>query len=161
MTKPELLEAMRAGQTRLDSALSAFTDAQMVTPGMDGEWSVKDLIAHLSAWERRATTLLKILQRGEIPPAAGPEDGLDALNARFYSENKDRSLTEVLAAKLQSFDDFLALVEASPDDDLFSPTRFAWTEGRPFESWVVGNTYDHYDEHLVMLKTWAEQLNQL
>ena len=41
-----------------------------------------------------------------------------------------------------------------PGDDLFEPDRFDWTEGNPFVTWIINNTYSHYAEHIGDLKAW-------
>src|SRR5262245_23798530 len=95
MDKTELLNNMRAGRARLESALAQVSQEQMTVPGLEGGWSVKDLLAHIEFWERRATTLFRILMRGEQPESQVDDASVDALNAKVYNENRERPLAEV------------------------------------------------------------------
>ena len=51
MTKSELLNQIRTERGQLEETLARLTHAQMLLPGVDGEWSVKDALAHISTWE--------------------------------------------------------------------------------------------------------------
>ena len=52
----DLLAAMERERAKLDALLEGLTPARMVEPGVVGEWSVKDVMAHLriARWLRRA-----------------------------------------------------------------------------------------------------------
>ena len=53
VNKTQLLEWIAASRAELDAVIAPFTDAQMTVPGAEGELSVRDLLAHVSWWERR------------------------------------------------------------------------------------------------------------
>ena len=149
MTKAELLERIRTGRSQFEAALSKITVDQII---LYDSWTVKDLLGHVGFWEQRAHFLLSTLQRGETPPGIPPGETLDDVNERVYHEHHDQPLEEVRRWEQAAYEDLLTLVEAAPDDDLFRPDRFAWTEGTPFVEWIAGNTYDHYEEHLESLQ---------
>ena len=54
MTRDEILEALHASRAQVEAALTGLTDAQLIEPGALGEWSVKDILSHLTAWEAEA-----------------------------------------------------------------------------------------------------------
>jgi len=49
MTRFELLNQVRIERSRLDETLAHLTPTQMLLPGIDCEWSVKDVLAHSSS----------------------------------------------------------------------------------------------------------------
>ncbi|HBY99336.1 MAG TPA: hypothetical protein DEP84_36265 [Chloroflexi bacterium] len=153
MDREELLKQMHAGRERLNEALGRVDESRMTVPVLPNDWSVKDLVAHIGWWEQRITGLYTVLSRGELP-GADNDMPVDALNARVYAENRDRSLAEVVRDERDAYQALLWLAESAPDDDLFNPDRFAWTEGEPFVRWIISNTYGHYDEHLPDLLVW-------
>jgi len=59
MGKRELLSALTDERAHLSAMLARLDDSQMVTPGVQGNWSVKDILAHMSAWDRRGMRWLK------------------------------------------------------------------------------------------------------
>jgi uncharacterized protein (TIGR03083 family) len=158
MDKPELLNNMRAGRARLNAALAQVTDEQMSQPGLNNQWSVKDLLAHLGFWERRVVNIYQALLHGEIPDPEADAVPIDILNQEIYNQNQQRSLQDVRQDEQRAYDDLLAVAENAPDADLFDGERFDWTEGQPFAAWISGNTYEHYDEHLPPLQDWIATL---
>ncbi len=129
----------------------------MAQPGVESNWSVKDILAHIMAWEKRMVQWLEESLRGEVPerPAPGMSwDDLDRLNEQIYRENRDRALDEVLADFRQSHEESLRVVEAIAEEDLIEPERFEWREGDPIWHMVAGNTWWHYKEHRETISNW-------
>ncbi len=145
MNKAELLANIRSGRAQLESALTQFSDDQLLAPNLHGGWSIKDLIAHFGFWEQHTASKFSALLRGVEPPDETLT--LDELNTRVYAQNQHKPPTEVRLEEQAAYEQLLLLVENALDDDLFNPQRFAWTEGKPFAEWIENNTYGHYEEH--------------
>ena len=67
MTKERLLATLRAERARWEALLDEVGAARMTEPGVVGSWSMKDLTAHLTAYQRPRGARM----RGEltgIPP---------------------------------------------------------------------------------------------
>ncbi|MGH2372075.1 MAG: ClbS/DfsB family four-helix bundle protein [Candidatus Methylomirabilaceae bacterium] len=76
--KAELLRFQREGRERWEALLARVPAERIAEPGVKGDRSVKDIVAHLAAWERHATERLHTLARGaalEPPTAAGHHMG--------------------------------------------------------------------------------------
>ncbi len=159
MDRAELLSQMQAGRTRLETALARVDAGQMDVPVLPNGWSIKDLLFHLGFWERRTTALYETLRRGAVPETARNDDEVNALNARAYTEGRDRPLDEVRTEEAAAYQALLAVAEKAPETDIFDPGRFCWTEGRPFFNWIEGNTYGHYDEHLPEVLAWLDEMD--
>ncbi len=117
MTKHELLNQIRAERGRLEETLSRLTHAQMLLPGVDGEWSVKDALAHISAWERRMISWVNSAFRGEKPDIPLPWDE-DRMNSETFTQVKDKPLSDVLEEFRLSYWDSLALAETLSEEQL-------------------------------------------
>lgn len=115
---------------------------------IDDEWTRKDVIAHIEAWERRVVDLFERLRAGEAPPDAVETD---ALNARFHAADRERTLDDVVAGEEAAWQRLVAAVDGATDDELFDGDRFPWTAGDPFADWIHGNADEHFDEHLEQL----------
>jgi hypothetical protein len=162
MDKTQGLQEIRAGRSGLQELLSRLEADRMETEkALYGNWSVKDLLAHLGFWERRAATILKALQAGEPVPSLVDSNldnfNLDEVNARNFTANHGRPLAEVQAEEEAAYQELLALTEKAPENDLFDPQRFSWTQGQPFFNWIEGNSYGHYQEHLPALEEWVQK----
>ena len=54
MRKGELLDRLAEERANLLRAIEGLEEGEMNLPGAEGEWSVKDLLGHIAAWEREA-----------------------------------------------------------------------------------------------------------
>jgi hypothetical protein len=147
MDRPTLLSHLHAGRARLEAALAELSDAAMADR-VDDEWTRKDVLAHLEAWERRVVELVERLRAGD-PPTDHTET--DVLNARFHAADRDRSLADVRAGERLAYERMVAAIEGATDEELFDGSHFAWTEGDPLADWFRGNGDEHYEEHLEQL----------
>jgi uncharacterized protein (TIGR03083 family) len=155
--KSTLVNEITTGYTAFDALVAPLTDAQLTTPGVVGDWSIKDVLAHLTAWHVRLLDLLDAAVRGTEPamPAADvSDDEIDRMNARFHEERRTRSLGEVQAELRTSYARVVDDVRALADDDLNSTDRWIWLRGVPLWQFVRGDTYEHYAEHGERIRAW-------
>jgi hypothetical protein len=152
MDRNELLSRIRESRSELEGVIARFDKHQMTEHLLANGWSVKDVIAHIGFWEGRIAGLYEILKAGEIPKGEVDLDTVDGLNARVYEENQLLPLGIVQVNEQEAYQAILAVAENAPDDDLFVPERFPWTQGTPFSQFIVENTYEHYDDHLPDLR---------
>ncbi len=150
ISKQEVLDLIHTERQALESVLKRMSKGQMTQPGLVNNWSVKDILAHIAAWEQRMIRWLEESFRGERPdrPAPGMTwDDLDQLNEQIYIENKDKGLEQVLAEFDRSYQEALKVIERMTEEDLFEGNRFEWRKGDPMWHMVAGNTWWHYKEH--------------
>ena len=76
---------------KIERICFSLSEAEMLTPGVQGEWSVKDILVHLSAWEKYLLDRLSYVMTGQPPlyPAMTSWDDVHRFNAQVYAENKD------------------------------------------------------------------------
>src|SRR5262245_23759753 len=94
-SKAELLERARREYTALEQTLGRLSEAQMTARPDDG-WSVKDILAHIAAWQQ----ILLTFHVGGRPfqeaapgiPANYQTDGVESINQGLYQRDKDRPL---------------------------------------------------------------------
>jgi hypothetical protein len=159
-TKAGLLILIRTERKLLDAELAELTGDQMTKPGVEGRWSIKDLLAHITAWEQRMIQWLKQALRGEVPqhlPTGMTWDDLDRWNEETFLENRDRPLDEVLAESDRSYRQALRAVEMMPEKALFEPGYYVWRGGKPLWEMVAANTYWHYQEHREAIRSWLHR----
>ncbi|MCA9937291.1 MAG: ClbS/DfsB family four-helix bundle protein [Anaerolineales bacterium] len=157
MSKAEMLHRMAQERARLEAALAALTPAQMLLPGVEADWSVKDILAHIVSWEMFMHQGITAAWRGETPHTLQTDAEVDQMNAAFFRENKDRALDDVLAAFADAYEQSRRMVLDTPDADLMEAERFPWRQGRPLWLLVGGNTWWHYEEHRQSIERWLAQ----
>ena len=147
MNKADLLSNMRAGHARLEKLIDKLSEEQMLAPRLHGDWSGKDLLAHLGFWEQKMAEYCQMLRNGENPRETVGEYDVDAINAAAFAEHHQQSLDEVRRFERVSFQRLLDQAENASEEDLVDPQRFAWLKGATLGGWIEGNSYGHYEEH--------------
>lgn len=166
MNKSRLLEEMSSGYIALEDILAPLDQAQMTTPGVNGDWSIKDILAHLAAWQNYLLIRLQAAIRNEVPAVQGilsDEDegnAVDRLNAGFYEENKSRPLEEVITDFRTTYRHIVEAVQALSNEGLFEPKHFAWMKDNALWELVPGDTYEHYQEHIQSIQEWLNKSRQ-
>jgi len=152
VSKSELLERCRRSRAAWDALLARMTPEQMQQPKVVGNWSVKDIVAHITWYERE---MVGILTSHTFAGSEWWEIPLDERNRLIREESKDRPLAEVLAGSRQVYDAFMQGLEKLPEADLYNPASFPGmpTEWQPSEI-IISNSYEHYDEHAEAIKAW-------
>ena|SRR5438132_11480382 len=156
MDKTRILDEMRTKYAALEEILTPLDETLMTTVGVNGDWSIKDVLAHITAWHYRLLAWLRAASRNEDPTISGPDSAeeMDRLNEQFYKENKSRPLDDVLADFHTTYLQIVDVVQMLDNEDLIDADRFAWTKGNPLWYLVAGDTYEHYLEHSQPIKVW-------
>ena len=109
-----LYRAIATGTLAMADAIDPETRA---TPGADGEWSVKDAIAHLAFWDADSKATLDFKAgRRTSPPADGD---YEEINLEVAAKRADWSWTNVSDDALDTIDGLAPLLdaEAIPGED--------------------------------------------
>jgi hypothetical protein len=157
--KQALLERIATERRQLEKNLAALDIEEMVIPGVIGEWSVKDILAHLLDWEQRFLGWYEAGRRGEVPAIPAPGIGwreLDRLNQEIYEKYQDWPLTHVLAAFQESYQQVLAAVQAMPEAEIFTVGRYAWLGEGKLVSYILANTASHYRWAKQQIRRWMK-----
>jgi hypothetical protein len=158
VSKAAILTSLRASREAMLKAVDGLDEDGMREPGVTGDWSVKDILVHLSLWEAELVTLLWQARQGRKPTTAQlSRESVDELNARWYPLHKDRALDQVL-------EDFHAVrrqtarrVEGFTDQELADPDLFPWLDGEPLEHWIADDSYGHEAEHMAEIIAWRQK----
>ena len=156
MTKDELLAAIRRDRARLDALIASIPRERMTAPGLEGDRSVKDVISHISAWEKICMALVRNNTPVESPPPGESGPSTDLINQRIYEGSRDRPLEEVLVEAQRSYAGLLALAESLSDQQLNTVIGGAATGPRVGEL-IGGNSDGHYREHIAQIERWLER----
>ena len=162
MNKSELLSEMNSKYTELEQMLAPLSNTQMTTTGVNGAWSIKDILAHLAAWQYVLLDRLQAAIQHTEPSSSFQglsDEDIDRLNSQFYEENKSRPLSEVQADFRNTYRQIADAVQAMNEEDLFAPQRFAWLGGRALWRFIAGDTYEHYIEHMEPISKWLANNN--
>ena len=156
MDKTTLLKEMENSHREALELLENLPDKAFSLP-IEGDWNLKDILAHLTMWEAQLVTLLWQASRGGRPSTVHFSGrSTEAINAEWYAQNKERPLALVWNDFVRIRDQTLRRVRAFSEKDLQNPRRYRWLGGRPLWQWVAEATFEHEREHLEPIRSWAE-----
>jgi hypothetical protein len=156
-TKADLLARIEEERELWQRLVARIDQAWMEEPGPMGDWSFKDLAAHLTGWRERTIARFEAAGRGaEVPPPPWPthmtED--DEINRWIYQQNKDRTVRDVLQDADASYQRLATAIASLSEDDVTTPGRFPFLEGQALAD-VDSALFDHlHDEHEPDIHAW-------
>ena len=159
LRKQALLAAIREERAALDAALADLSPREMTRPGVTrGGWSVKDILAHLFAWQEMNISWYEAGARGVAPPLPAPGftwREIPRLNAAIYRKHRRRSLRAVMTDFHASHERMVGIITHLTDRDLVTLGRFSWTG----PSWTLSdyfraNTVAHYLWARTLIRRW-------
>jgi uncharacterized protein (TIGR03083 family) len=155
MQREELLTAQEEARANLDAALEGLTSDELQQAGVVGDWTIKDLLAHVTAWDVDLLTNLGKIQRGQKPGRTlWDSAGIQAQNDAWHAEFKDRPLERVLADYDGVHAQLLRRAESLPEAELNAPAP--WLNGRPVYKYFIDHVVTHENEHAAELAAWRK-----
>jgi uncharacterized protein (TIGR03083 family) len=152
MKKQQLLDKLERAWASFKNSYADLTDEQMQEPGVTGDWSVKDILAHVNTWEEEALKYLPhILQGGQPPRYADLYGGIDAFNAQMTELAAGRPLAEVLNRLDETHSRLMEYVQSAPEEVFTHETRFRRR--------LRLDTYSHYPLHAWAIREWRDRSN--
>lgn len=145
--KEDLLIAIEKERDALETYLETLTLEQMIDPNTVGEWSVKDVLAHLIEWEQMCLGWYNAGLRGEVPslPAPGFKWNMTPqLNQQIFEKWEKRPLTEITKQFHASHHEILAVIKGLSNEKLFTSGHYAWTKKNTLGTYMVSATSSHY-----------------
>jgi hypothetical protein len=158
MKKSELLDALESSRERLLELIDDLQADSYDEPGVNGAWSLKDILSHLARWEAELVKLLWQISQGQAPTSAHFSGiSTDSLNEKWYGEMRSRPLQMILEDYHNVRNQTMHRIEAFSDQELNDPKRYRWLRGKPLWVWVAADSYEHENEHLLQIKAWREK----
>lgn len=160
MPKKELIDAYHHARALLLDAIEGLSEDAILQAGAVGYWSVKDVLAHLTAWESELVTALVRIEHKQkgVPKIVEIED-IDAWNQEQYHISASRDLNIVLSDFHGVSKHLIAAIEALDDKSLDDNRVFPWMEGEPLAYLVYENAIWHEEEHANDILDWRESTN--
>lgn len=159
-TKAELLQAAANELERLLATVATVAEADREQPGACEGWSVKDLLAHLSAWHSLFLTWEAEGSAGGTPAMPAPGytwTDTPALNAAIYEKTAGDSWAEVNSRLRTSHAQVITVIKRYDAVELFAKRRITWTGSTSLGSYAVSTTSSHYAWASKLIRAWARR----
>lgn len=157
MTKDDLLAVVEASWRRLDTSVEGLDETAMLEPGVVGDWSIKDILGHVTAVDELVVLYLERRRRGEPEPTRewSTDDDYNALQAaRRRGWSLARILDEAAAIRGRLRAVFAAVTDQEWEEQVTIDAR-----QQPLGEWVgdeLGGDGPgtHGAEHAAEIESW-------
>ena len=161
--KQRLIEILRSCRFSLMREVQDLSGEEASSPRTPDGRSVKEILGHITGWERWVAAALaeietgmhepSIMSLGGYPEGIARYGSIDAFNAARMSEARGRTWAAVLDESNAVFDDLIAAAERVSADALTNTSDFFWPDiagTLPCGLYVLMVSAHHYQaEHLV------------
>jgi hypothetical protein len=150
MNRQQLLQKLDKAWAEIKESYAGLSDAQLTEPGVMGDWSVKDILAHVTWWEEEALKHLPlIIKEGRPPRYSTQYGGIDAFNALMTERKQNLSLADVLQQQDETHRQLIEYIQSVPEEQFTRETRFRHR--------LRLDTYSHYPKHARAIREWRER----
>lgn len=145
LTGDRLVLRLEKAWSELRDSYAGLTESELTVPGAAGEWTIKDIVAHVTTWEGEALEHLPTIMRGGRPPRYASQGGIDAFNARTAGQKANLSLTTVFQQRDDTHRRLVEFVRSIPSADVANPR---------FVRRLRLDTFGHYRLHAAAIRVW-------
>ena len=147
MKKQQILDKLATTWQEFEDSYAGLGDELLMMPRVTGEWSVRDIIAHVSWWEEEALKHLPVIREGgRSPRYSVTYGGIDAFNAMMTAQRRNLPLATVLQQHDEVHAQLVHYVRQSPEELFTRETRFRRR--------LKFDTYGHYPIHARAIRDW-------
>jgi hypothetical protein len=167
--KAELLQRLQEKRLDFDNLIATVPAITAEEPNLPNDWSVKDLLAHVAAYERwmagniqavnegRLPTDAELYDEGQVLDSGDPYD-LDTLNASIYEHFHGKSWPEIRAFAGDAYARLIEAISNAPEEDFEREGLHPWLDNGSLLSRLPELTYGHYADHDADLRTVAGRM---
>jgi hypothetical protein len=159
--KQHILDELAEIFNRWQSLIASLSVEQITAPDLPDGWSIKDVVAHMWAWQQASVARAEAALNDMEPNypewwqinGPDPNEDIDRTNAHIYKINRDKPWVRVYADWKEQFSRYLELSKQIPEKDLFEAGRYAWMGSYALSASSMGSL-DHHREHFDPVSTW-------
>lgn len=176
-SKAELLEELTTGRQAWETTLARVQPDDLKAPGVEGTWSVRDLVAHICAYQQYMAAMLRDMkdphaqatamldayyqtnltvyraQHPELPENLEQVRG-DQVNQVFVAAYRFKRGTEVLAMEKEAYANLRNAIEEMTEEELSQP--FMGGKASLLQL-IPKQSYSHYYQHIPAIQRWVER----
>jgi hypothetical protein len=150
MKKDQVLKRLEKAWATFQESYVGLPKPQLMVAGVMDNWSVKDILAHVTTWEEEALKYLPLILTGGKPPRYIQFGGIDAFNAQTAEQKRDMTLSDVQRQLDETHRLLIDYLQSVPEEHFTRETRFRHR--------LRLDTYSHYPLHARAIQEWRERL---
>ena len=147
---------MKDAREQLLASYEGLTDEEMREPGVSGDWSVAEVLAHVAAWDRATTEAFRLMLAGERPPFLDLDDeGVEQFNQEQHSRHAGITPDEAVAELSAAREELLELLRETANIPMFAPAPGDESADLSIAA-CLDVQISHDQEHALMIEEWRE-----
>jgi len=146
MNKAELLAKLKAEYDILMTVTKAIQSKGMENDIIDKKWLLKDVISHLSLYEREA---VKVLQNKTVENNSFYKRTDDDRNEENFNATHNKSLQKIIEESNRVFKDLYNETEKLSQEEL---DEMFPGMNKAVSQFISGESYGHYPDHISKLQ---------
>jgi hypothetical protein len=147
MKKTELQERVRASHESLTAALEGLSEEEATRVGLNAQWSVKDALSHIAAWEIEAARIVREIQDGTWKPQRLSQELIDDFNRQAVESRRERSMPQVREEFDAAHAEMERVIGTLPDEV---------DESSPAYKYIEGTTFKHFAHHGAQIQKFRD-----
>ncbi len=157
--KRRLIEILRSCRFAMMREVADLSGEQAATPWTADGRSVKEIVGHITAWERWSASAFEEIDRGSTEPSimslsgyqegAGRYASIDEFNSARMAEARSLPWAEIKEQSSAAFEEMIESAERIPDASLFATAPFFWPDlggAVPCGIYLLMVAAHHYEE---------------
>ena len=157
-TKDHILMALKEQIDRWEELLASLSEEQISAPQFDLDWSIKDVIAHLWAWQQISIARMEAglhnrepaLPKWIVESIENWEEDAGRVNALTFETQHQKQWIEIHQNWKIGFLRFIQLGSEIPERDLLDGDKYPWLNGYSL-AFILVASFEHHQEHLEKL----------
>jgi hypothetical protein len=145
-----LVDDLVAARDEFQAALAAVEPSLLLAPGLVGEWSARELIAHIGYWTGHAAEALHQAEQGRLDQFGDDEHDVDERNAIVARVAAQTDLATVRQREEAAFEAMLTRLQRVDPATLDDKVSY----GDTLERVIQDDGPEHYREHTLDLRAW-------
>jgi uncharacterized protein (TIGR03083 family) len=138
---------VRAAHGEMERALEGLSEEEATHPGLNPNWSVRDALSHVVAWEVEAANAIEGIRAGTYAPPRFDKDSIDLFNEAAVGERRGRTFAEVRAEFDEAHRRLTGVLEALPEEV---------EERTPVYKFAEGAGFKHLSHHAAQIAEWKK-----
>ncbi len=152
----QIKQALAQNRAQLLAAVDGLNEADVVDKNASDGWSVKDVLAHITAWEVRLLNGARHIV-DPTQPLPPPINGIDAWNDAMAAQDAGRSWADVYADFIKTRQDVGAFLDSLARSDWQKRGPYPWPNNQGTVAELFITIAEHDAEHLPDLLQWRSQ----
>ncbi len=156
MNKRELRQKLDTARQFLLESVEGLTEAEMTTQPVDNDWTVKDILAHIAAWDAEVASAIHALATEKSPRFGyhiDPKDDFREWNAQQVEKRHGLNPAQVMAEVSESRQKLLEIIEGLDEAQLTWFGHVPWGWSASVEE-LIRVQAEHDEDHAARIREW-------